>query len=1026
MKPHHLLILLLSIGLTGCATNQQGTLAELRNVKIVLKDVEIEGGIEKAMKSYERFLAQTPDSAMTPEAIRRLADLKIERMNERLDTGADTTGAKPSMPQPKTSATAAVTGIMKPSPTSGKQGKNSSSSDVIASVRNESDSDFEKRTTANQKIKSATKDVAPLPDGSSADMNNVDAREAVALYKQLLKRFPLYERNDQVLYQMSRAYEEMGQVENAMKVMSRIIKDYPSSRYSDEIQFRRGEYFFVRKKFLDSEDAYKEIVKMGKNTSYYDLALYKLGWTLYKQEMYEDALTSFMSLLDYKVSIGYDFEQTDDKTEKKRIDDTYRVVSLSFSNMSGAESVASHFRKAGKKPYEIGVYSNLAEHYFTKRRYSDSAKTYNAFVERNPFNKASPHFHMRVVEIYKKGGFPKLVVEAKRSFANAYGIKSEYWKHFDVKSYPDVIAHLQTNITDLAVHYHAIYRDRNFATKKKEHYAEALRWYQEFLSSFPRDAKTPKMHYQYAELLLQGKEYGNAGREYERVAYNYPSHEKSSAAGYAAVYAFRENLKSAVNAQIPIAKQEVIRSSLKFADAFPKHEKAAIVLAAVADDLFEMKDYGLAMSTAKKMIANYPDAGKKLRRGAWLIVAHSSYETAKYKEAEDGYVKALELTGANQQDRGGPLNNLAASIYKQGEAANVAEDYKTAADHFLRIGKVAPNSTIRKTAEFDGAAVLIKMNDWQRAAAVLVAFRGTFNDQKMSHEATKKLAVVYQESERYAEAAAEFERIERETKDDALRREALILAAQMYEKVDNHKRALVVYQRYVESFPKPLEYALETHYKIANLYKSWGNEERYLRGLKRVISIDATAGAERTDRTRYLAGKASLVLIKPVYERFSSIKLNRPFKRNLKRKKNAMKSAIADFNKLVKFNVGEVTAGVTYYLGEIYYNFSQSLAKSERPGKLNKLELEQYELALEEQVFPFEEKAIAMHRKNLELVSVGVYSAWIDKSLERLGSLMPARYAKFEQSTGFILTMDKYKYKFVATRAKPAPAGPDS
>jgi len=65
---------------------------------------------------------------------------------------------------------------------------------------------------------------------------------------------------------------------------------------------------------------------------------------------------------------------------------------------------------------------------------------------------------------------------------------------------------------------------------------------------------------------------------------------------------------------------------------------------------------------------------------------------------------------------------------------------------------------------------------------------------------------------------------------------------------------------------------------------------------------------------------------------------------------------------------------------------------------LNALELEQYELAIEEQAYPFEEKAIQIHEKNLELLSLGIYSSWIDTSLEKLAKLIPARYAKFEEA----------------------------
>lgn len=1022
MRLNKIIIVFCVAGLTACSTiDEQGTLAQLQDMNIVLKDEKIEGGLEKAMESYQKFLEQTPESHMTPEAIRRLADLKIENENEKQDRkfeesvkASQKTGNKQKR-------------LQKPRESKIQKGKNAGpgirhKASSIAKKDGESDEEFEKRASAADKIEETKGEkLTPLPDGSSAELNNAGAQEAIALYKKLLKKYPLYERNDQVLYQLSRAYEDMGNVEEAMVVMNKLIKKYPSSRYIDEVQFRRAEYFFIRKKFLDAEEAYKAIVKIGVTSSYYDLALYKTGWTFYKQELYEEALQFFMSLLDLKVSTGYDFEQTENKIEKKRIDDTYRVISLVFSNLSGAESIANYFKKVGKKPYGVGIYSNLAEHYFNKLRYYDAAKTYNAFVTANPLHKQSPHFHMRVIDIYHIGKFPKLVVEGKRSFANAYGLKSEYWKHFDVKSYPKVMGLLQTNIADLAIHYHALYRNKFFVKERGKNFAEASRWYREFMESFPKDKKTPKMHYQLAELLLQGKKFGLAAKEYEKVAYSYLAHDKSSAAGYAAVYAYREHLKVVQLAEKAVTKQEVIRSSLKFADAFPKHEKAPVIIAAVADDLFEIKDYALAINTATKLITRYPNSEKKLRRGAWMIVAHSSYETAKFKNAEVAYKKILSLTGKKDKSRDGLLNNLAASIYKQGEEANKKKDYKTAADHFLRIAKAAPKSSIRKSAEFDAAAVLIKMNDWDRAARVLVAFRKTFNDKKLQKEATKKLAIVYQESEKYEKAALEFERIDREAESNNIRREALILAAKMYEKAEKHRKALRIYQRYVDLFPKPLEYALETRYKIANLYKSWKNDKKYRKELKRVISMDATAGRERTDRTRYLAAESSLVLTIPIYEKFAKIQLKKPFKRNLKRKQRAMKNAAADFNALVKFQVGTVTAAATYYLAEIYYNFSRSLAESERPTKLSKLELEQYELVLEEQIFPFEEKSITVHKKNLELISLGVYSDWIDKSLVRLGQLLPARYAKFEESTGFLSTLEAYEYKFIAKAVEKAP-----
>jgi len=70
---------------------------------------------------------------------------------------------------------------------------------------------------------------------------------------------------------------------------------------------------------------------------------------------------------------------------------------------------------------------------------------------------------------------------------------------------------------------------------------------------------------------------------------------------------------------------------------------------------------------------------------------------------------------------------------------------------------------------------------------------------------------------------------------------------------------------------------------------------------------------------------------------------------------------------------------------------------SERPQGLDELALEQYDLLLEEQTFPFEEKAIDLFETNAARAADGVWDEWVQKSFSELASLMPARYAKMER-----------------------------
>jgi hypothetical protein len=193
-----------------------------------------------------------------------------------------------------------------------------------------------------------------------------------------------------------------------------------------------------------------------------------------------------------------------------------------------------------------------------------------------------------------------------------------------------VLSFLKSNLKDLANHYHAQYQDVQLADQKPANYGEALHWYGEYLLSFPTDPDSPPINYQLADLLLEHKDFGEAATQYGRTAYGYPAHAQSAAAGYAAIFAHREHLKVVADEQRETVKRATVASSLKFADTYPQHEHVAAVLGAAADDLYEMKDFRPAVTVAQRLIDNYPAADVAIRRPAWLVVAHSSFELAEY------------------------------------------------------------------------------------------------------------------------------------------------------------------------------------------------------------------------------------------------------------------------------------------------------------------------------------------------------------------------------------------------------------
>ncbi|HKV91734.1 MAG TPA: tetratricopeptide repeat protein [Candidatus Angelobacter sp.] len=1001
MRRHTIPILLASAFLGGCAAHHkppatQGTLADLQKVAPDVKDANTKESVDQAMEQYRKFLEESPETPMTPEAIRRLADLELEKQY-----GIHTGDSKPKpMPAPQTAKVPAST----PAKTPNKAAA------VAGAGHGESEQEFERRTTAESRVPASGDTSASAPEVPGTDAAPKGPLEAIALYKKLLKEYPQYKDSDQVLYQMARAYDELGRTEEAMETMERVIRANPNSVHFDEVQFRRGEYFFTRRKFRDAENAYSAITNLGPRSSYYELALYKLGWAFYKQELYEEAVQNYMALLDYKVSTGYNFDEKHQKEDERRVADTFRAVSLSFSNLGGPEAVQQYFSTTKSRSYEDRVYNNLGEHFLTKLRYDDAAKTFNAFIALHPFHPAAPRFSMRVVETFTKGGFPKLVLESKRDFASKYGLQAEYWQHNKPEESPEALAYLKTDLKDLATHYHAEYQSTQDANEKLANYHEALRWYVDYLKSFPKDAESPAINYRLADLLFENKDFGEAAKQYERTAYGYPANAQSPAAGYAAVYAYREQMKVVAKENLGAVKHDTVASSLKFADTFPTHAQAAAVLGAAADDQYEMKDFRAAVTSAQRVIDKYPGAGTPIRRSAWIVVAHGSFELADYPQAEKAYTQVLMVTPESDESHAKFVDNLAASIYKQGELARNAQDYRAAADHFLRIRTAAPTSTIRPTAEYDAGAALIELKDWKTAASVLEAFRSTYPKHKMAGEATRLIARAYREGGELSHAASEYERLASESTDETVRRESLLTAGDLYQQSNASDKALNAYGHYISDFPKPLETAVETHFKMAEIHKGMHDDSLYQKELTEIVRLDAAGGAERTGRTRTLAARSALVLAEQIYQAFVAVKLRQPFETSLKEKKQRMDDTIQAMGKLVDYEISDVTAAATFYMAETYFDFSRSLKESERPADMKGADLEKYEADLDDAAYPFEEKAIKVHEKNMEMLHAGVFNSWTQKSLSRLAEMVPGRYAKNEMSSGFIATIDHYVY----------------
>lgn len=831
---------------------------------------------------------------------------------------------------------------------------------------------------------------------------------------------------DEILYQLAKAYELSGKQEMSVQTLQTLIADFPESAYVTEARFRLGEFYFSRKQYRSAEQYYTAVVDSGERTAYYRNGLYMQGWSYFKLNDFERAMEAFGKALD-SILLYQDYELLA-KNQAALVDDTLRIMSLMFSYQDAADSAAAFFTRLGGRDYEHLVFDRLGDLLLQQERYNDTAVSYQTYIERNPNRKWAPMFQVKSIEVYRKGRFLSRILPGKESFVAAYGTRSAFWSNSDADTRTYILQHLHQYLLELSQFYHAKAQDlkrqqqaARSASKQllaRDSFRQAADYYQQFVDAFPLDPEHDRLLFLLAESLYEAEDYQQAIVVYEEVAYLLQDHPRGADAGYSAVLAYQHLLDQAqqnLSAQAgslssidtALAQRDIvdlrlllIAAQLRFADRYAADSRAVALLAKASESQLELEDYPAAISSATKLSQWSPQPAEQYRLTAWLVLGHARFALQDYAIAEHDYGQARAIMGPKHKLYNDISERIAASVYRQAEGDLACGYWPQAVEHLLRVRDVAPQSPIRIQAEYDAATYLLREAQWSRAIEVLLTFRQRYPDHPYLQDIPAKLALAYEKEGQFGLAADELMIMALQEGDPEGARQAHYQAAEFYEKAGQQDDALDTYRSYAHKYPQPFAVVMEVRYKLSEFYVARNEPDKRRYWLQKLIDGDHDAGDKRSDRSRYLAALASTVFADDARVAFNRIKLTLPLKKSLKQKKKALQRALDAYQKTSAYGVEEFATLATYRIGEIYAQLSRDLMDSDRPRGLSELELEQYDILLEEQAFPFEEDAIRIHEANARRTWEGLYDNWVKESFTALRKLLPARYDKPESSLG--------------------------
>ncbi len=826
---------------------------------------------------------------------------------------------------------------------------------------------------------------------ASSDVNDDPAvqqsiQRTITLLETTLRDYPKAKNNDKVLYQLAQAYDRAGEYQKSIDTLKYLAKNYRRSLHYPEAQFRVGEAAFVRGDYITAEDAYTEVVLTPGSEKFYEKALFKRGWTRYKQQFFLEAIDDYVNAIEF-----HEFEVYERLTDsdKSQFNEYFRALGLAFSYALSQTTIKDYFASRANFPYIYNTYATVSDIYLKQERFSDAATVLEEYTRSNPTSNKTAEAEQRVIAAWRQGGFTTRLYAAIETYYLRYQPKSAYWQSVnDEAIYKTTQEALRTYLTQVSSYFHERYQKQ----RKNDDFRQAKNWYERYLNHFSAYANKDNTYALFAELLLDAGDKAGALNYFALAAFDGNIILDKSAA-YSSIVLTSDLMDNTSNAQERAQwLDKHLAYAQRFIELYPQDDRTEAISTNASQRAFNDKRYETTIA-----IANFiPDSASaathftvdKLKARAYLA-------QEQYADAESVYLELLESRLTKRRTAQEIRNSLALAIYRQGELAQKSGQTDIALSHFTRIVRTAPESTLAATGLYDAIALSMQKNLWNQSIGLINEFQARYPKHEHNKEISKKLSVAYLNSDQKGKAAQEFEKIAKFENNVEVKMAAQWQAAELYKNKNNIPDAIRAYREYAHTYKKPFAQNMEAMYILSDLYKQQGDtQKRYFWQTRIRLEDQKATKREKTDRTTYIASTTTLALARQKQLEYSTRKLVEPIAKNLKIKKTAMQDAVKLYGKASSYGIQEITTESTFAIGEIYQTFSQSLLQSERPRNLSADELEQYEILLEDQAFPFEEKAIEFYETNMARSRDGTYDDWLARSLQQLQQLFPVRYQR--------------------------------
>lgn len=489
-----------------------------------------------------------------------------------------------------------------------------------------------------------------------------------------------------------------------------------------------------------------------------------------------------------------------------------------------------------------------------------------------------------------------------------------------------------------------------------------------------------------------------------------------------------------------------VKASDQFSEMFPKEDVTPTVDFVAAEVYKSRGHYDKCIPRYESIIQNAPKHRYASFAGNSLLEAN--YRLKRWDEVEKWARHLLNNKIFDVTPKPKLESAIAYAINERAIELKNAKQFDVAAKELLRLADEFPTSELAPGALFNAAAIYEAGNQTRDAIATYTRVVEKYPKSLQAPQSIFVMGAIYESRADFVNAASYFSRMGAETKyineegkevaykDHPSAADALYNAGVLLEAMEKWVDSIAAYERYMTLFPNR-DNIKEVQLHLAYLErerKDWKKaRDRFDAFMKRKdvtepekVEINAQLGLlavelkdknwEKTSdeywtksvegwkkledadkaKTRYFAAESRFLQAERIYTEFTKVNLTFPMsalQRSLVKKGELEQAAEAIYTEVIQMESPRWVAASAYRVGQMYKNFSDELYNLPMPEGLTPDQEDEYRMALDDNAFPLQEKALSAYRAALRLaLQYQAYNEWSALSAEAISKLEREAY----------------------------------